>query len=79
MIPPKLNAQMQLGKLDLDRYDYFFISEANTSESTIEKGSSITDIIDSLKRLQGSGSVQIESLRYQQKDYQQIDIRFNDA
>jgi len=79
MNPPKLNTQLQLGKLDLDRYHYLFVSQQAADESSDESHVQATEIIERLKNLQGSGSIQIEMLRYQQTDYQQIDIQFNDA
>jgi len=79
MNPPRLNAQLQLGKLDLDRYHYLFDSEDDAGESNVGNEVNPADIIQSLKTLQGSGSIQIEKLRYQQTDYQKIDIQFNDA
>jgi hypothetical protein len=79
MNPPILNAQLWLGKLDLDRYHYLLVPDDEPSESSDDNEGSSVGIIQSLKRLQGSGSIQIEKLRYQQTDYQQIDIQFNDA
>ena len=79
MNPPTLNAQLQLGKLDLDRYHYLLVSEEIPGESSPEDAANTDSLIERLKSLQGSGSIQIEMLRYQQTDYQKIDIQFNDA
>jgi len=77
--PPELNVQLQLGKLDLDRYHYLFGSETIPDEAAAENAANTNGLIERLKSLQGSGSIQIEMLRYQQTDYQKIDIQFNDA
>jgi len=79
MKPPRLNAQLQLGKLDLDRYHYLFDSEDDAGESNVGNEVNPADMFQSLKSLQGSGSIKIEKLRYQQTDYQKMDIQFNDG
>lgn len=79
MHPPMLNAQMQLGKLDLDRYLYLFAAEDKPADSDNANAGHAGGIIERLKQLKGNGSIQIDMLRYLQTDYQKIDIQFNDA
>ena len=76
----KLDAQVFIGRLDLDRYEQILQSvqqDTKSAKDTDKNG--LNQLLQSLKQLQGSGSLQIEWLKYQQQVYEKGEILFNDA
>ena len=73
----EINADLSIGRLDLDRYDALIPKTDADKASSVNTEVDLESLLQRLEAIAGQGNISIESLNYQGTIYKGIDIQFN--